>query len=209
LRKRLWYIPAMNPLIALDADGVLLDFHQAYASAWERAFGARPALRDPKAYWPIDRWDVQRLSGAGLETLRACFDETFWSSVPALPGALDACQRLVAGGFRLVCVSAVDSKFAAARETNLSALGFPLDGLVATGHTAVDVSPKAEALARLKPVAFVDDYLPYHRGVHPAIHKALVMREPNGSPNTGPDLQHVDSQHPNLGAFADMWLRGG
>ena len=28
-----------RPVIALDADGVLLDFHLAYAEAWERAFG--------------------------------------------------------------------------------------------------------------------------------------------------------------------------
>lgn len=79
----------MNPWIALDADGVLLDYHQAYADAWGRAFGERPALRDPQAYWPIDRWNVQRVSGAQLERLRACFDDAFWGSIPALPGALD------------------------------------------------------------------------------------------------------------------------
>ena len=42
-------------LIALDADGVLLDYNLAYASAWECAFGVRPQLRDPQAYWAIDR----------------------------------------------------------------------------------------------------------------------------------------------------------
>lgn len=197
----------MNPWIALDADGVLLDYHQAYADAWGRAFGERPALRDPQAYWPIDRWNVQRVSGAQLERLRACFDDAFWGSIPALPGALDACRQLVAAGCRLVCVSAIDSRLAAARERNLASLGFPLEGLVATGSSAVEGSPKAQALARLKPAAFVDDYLPYHRGVESSIHKALILREPNGSPNTGPDLQQVDSQHRDLGAFAAMWLR--
>jgi hypothetical protein len=29
-------------LIALDADGVLLDFHLGYADAWRRAFGEAP-----------------------------------------------------------------------------------------------------------------------------------------------------------------------
>ena len=48
-----------RPLIALDADGVLLDFHLGYAGAWQRAFGAMPAERDPLAYWPIDRWSVE------------------------------------------------------------------------------------------------------------------------------------------------------
>ena len=39
-----------RPLIALDADGVLLDFHLGYAGAWARAFGTLPAERDPFAY---------------------------------------------------------------------------------------------------------------------------------------------------------------
>ena len=60
--------------IALDADGVLLDYNLAYASAWERAFGVRPELRDPQAYWPADRWGVERLAGELLDRLRASFD---------------------------------------------------------------------------------------------------------------------------------------
>lgn len=197
----------MKPTIALDADGVLLDYHHAYAGAWERAFGYRPALRDANAYWPMDRWDVQRVSGDALEQLRACFDESFWRTIPALPGALAACQRLVDAGFRLVCVSAVDAKFAAPREQNLAALGFPLDGLVATGNVVAGVSPKAAALVKLGPVAFVDDYLPYHLGVPGSIHRALILREPNGSPNAGPELAAVDSRHPNLAGFVDSWLQ--
>ena len=46
----------LGNLIVLDADGVLLDYHSAYASAWARAFGVSSALRDPQAYWPLDRW---------------------------------------------------------------------------------------------------------------------------------------------------------
>ena len=83
----------MKPLIALDADGVLLDYNQAYAGAWERAFGVRPALRDPNAYWPLDRWNVERLAGTKLDQFRTCLDWTFWSTVPALPG-----RRAPAGG---------------------------------------------------------------------------------------------------------------
>lgn len=29
-----------RPIIAVDADGVLLDYNRAYANAWERAFGS-------------------------------------------------------------------------------------------------------------------------------------------------------------------------
>lgn len=192
--------------IALDADGVLLDYNNAYADAWAKAFGERPALRDPEAYWPIDHWAVERLQGERLATFRAVFDEQFWSTVPAIAGAVEACQRLVDVGYRLVCVSAMKDDFVAARQRNLEALGFPIAEVIATSSDASHVSPKAVALAKLQAVAFVDDYLPYHRGVMPPVHKALILRESRGSPNIGPELACVDSQHADLGAFTDWWL---
>ena len=66
-----------RPLIALDADGVLLDFHLGYAGAWARAFGTPPAERDPLAYWPIDRWEVERLDEERRLHFRSHFDEQF------------------------------------------------------------------------------------------------------------------------------------
>ena len=199
----------VGDLIVLDADGVLLDYHSAYASAWARAFGVRPVLKDPQAYWPLDRWGVEQLSGARLATLRASFDEAFWRTVPALEGAVQACHDLVASGYELVCVSALRAEFTQARLQNLKAHGFPIETVVATGNDAAQRSPKAAAIAKLKPVAFVDDFLPYHRGVPATVHRALIRREENGSPNVGPELGNVDSQHLNLKAFAQWWLAGG
>lgn len=195
-----------RPLIALDADGVLLDFHLGYASAWQRAFGHAPAERDPQAYWPIDRWDVERLDAARRVQFRAAFDEHFWTTVPAIDGAVDACLRLVNAGFDLVCVSALELEFEAARLRNLRDLGFPIERVIATGNAAGERSPKADAIDVLQPVAFVDDYLPYLRGVPGHVHTALVLRAPNGSPNTGPDLALARSVHDDLASFADHWL---
>ena len=179
---------ADRPRIALDADGVLLDFHLGYASAWQRAFGVVPAERDALAYWPMDRWDVERLDEARRVQFRAAFDEQFWTTVPAIAGAVEACHRLHDAGFELICVSALDLEYEAARLRNLRALGFPIERVIATGNAAGERSPKADAIAALQPVAFVDDYLPYLRGVPAEVHTALVMRAPNGSPNTGPEL---------------------
>src|SRR5678816_3800823 len=116
-----------RPLIALDADGVLLDFHLGYAGAWERAFGAAPAERDPLAYWPIDRWLVERLDDDRRAHFRRHFDADFWASVPAIEGALAACHRLHDAGFDLVCVSALDAEHEAARLRNLRDHGFPIE----------------------------------------------------------------------------------
>ena len=194
------------PTIALDADGVLLDYNRAYADAWHRAFGLLPKERDPKAYWAVDRWEVARLTGEPLARFRSCFDEQFWSTVPALPRAVEACHRLQQAGYRLVCVSALDLRFERARALNLQRLGFPIERVIATGNDATHRSPKADALAALQPVAFVDDYLPYMQGLPLGLHSALIHREPNGSPNKGPQLSAVHSEHEDLGEFAAWWL---
>jgi phosphoglycolate phosphatase-like HAD superfamily hydrolase len=195
-----------RPLIALDADGVLLDFHLGYASAWRRAFGVAPAERDPLAYWPMDRWEVDRLDPARRLQFRAAFDEHFWTTVPAIDGAIDACHRLQAAGFDLVCVSALELEFEAARLRNLRDLGFPIERVIATGNAAGERSPKADTIAALQPIAFVDDYVPYMRGVPAHVHTALITRAPNGSPNTGADMALAKSLHDDLAGFADHWL---
>jgi phosphoglycolate phosphatase-like HAD superfamily hydrolase len=197
-----------KPILALDADGVLLDYNRAYAQAWERAFGAHPRERDPQAYWAMDRWEVECLTGERLERFRACFDAPFWSSVPAIEHAVQACVALHEAGHELVCVSALGVHFEQARLRNLRDLGFPIERVIATGNAVGDRSPKADALSELAPLAFVDDYLPYLRGVPPHIHTALVLRHPNGTPNTGPDLVAAKSQHADLADFAALWLSG-
>ncbi len=195
-----------RPLIALDADGVLLDFHLGYAGAWQRAFGQAPAERDPLAYWPIDRWHVERLEAPGRAIFRTAFDAQFWSTMPAIAGAVEACHRLRRGGFDLVCVSALDAEFESARLHNLRALGFPIERVIATGNAAGERSPKADAIESLQPVAFVDDFLPYMRGVPAQVHTALILRAPNGSPNVGAELALAHSTHLDLAEFADHWL---
>ncbi len=198
--------PLEGAVIALDADNVLLDYSLAYAAAWERAFQTRPVERDPQAYWPIDRWGVERLEGERLETFRACFDEEFWSTIPAVDGAVQACRDLASAGYTLVCVSAIHPAYEGARLRNLQSLGFPIARVIATGSSAEAGNPKASAINELAPAAFVDDYLPYLTGIRPEIHTALVHRQRNGSPNRGPQLVHAKSQHANLAHFAHWWL---
>ncbi|HZE91951.1 MAG TPA: HAD family hydrolase [Rhizobacter sp.] len=197
-----------RPVIALDADGVLLDFNLAYAHVWGRAFGKRPHERDPRAYWPTDRWHVPELAPAQWEHFRTHFDQGFWSAVPAIEGAVSACHRLHKAGFDLVCVTALDLRYEAARLNNLRALGFPIERVLATGNSGTERSPKADAVNELRPVAFVDDYLPYLRGVHAAIHTALILREPHGSPNAGSEMSLAKSMHADLAAFSHHWLAG-
>jgi len=197
---------SMEKIIALDADGVLLDYHAAYRQAWAEAFNELPSLKDRHAYWAMDRWDVRQLSGDELRQFRARFNEKFWSSIPALPGAVSACQQLVEAGYKLVCVSAIETQFKRARLNNLIRCQFPIDQVIATSNDATRISPKAQALHALKPIAFVDDFAPYLNGVSNEIHAALILGEPNGSPNVDDNLTWADSQHADLLAFSTWWL---
>jgi phosphoglycolate phosphatase-like HAD superfamily hydrolase len=198
-----------RPILAIDADGVLVDLHLGYASAWERAFGVYPAERDPQAYWPMDRWQVEALDAEQRLVLRAQFDEPFWASLSAIPGAVEACQRLDAAGYELVCVTALEARFQAARLHNLRSLGFPIKRVLATGHVEGERSPKADAIEKLRPLAFVDDYIAYMRGIPAYVHTALVLRAPNGSPNVGEELRLARSIHQDLADFAEHWLGPG
>ena len=80
-----------------------------------------------------------------------------------------------------------------------------LKSLINHGRIETTV-PKAKALRKLNPVAFVDDYAPYFSGVEQKIHKALLLRECNGSPNVGDNLSLVDSTHTNLLKFSKWWI---
>lgn len=156
----------------------------------------------------MDRWQVPRLEGAALKRFNQAFNEAFWSSIPALPGALEACQMLSRAGYELVCVTALPDEFGSARRENLRSLSFPVEMIHTVLHANSEISPKAKIIQKLQPVAFVDDYLPYFAGVLPETHRALILRGVNGTPNVGENLRFVDSQHTDLLAFSTWWLKG-
>lgn len=199
--------PSAKSIIALDADGVLLDYHAAYRQVWQKAFGVLPELKDLQAYWPWDRWNVPRLTIERQMILKAAMDEEFWSSMILLPGVKEACHQLVEAGYELVCVSALDPTFQACRLANLVALDVPVSRVIATaneGHGSKN--PKALAISQLVPAIFVDDYAHYFRDLPATVHCALVTREPNGSPNVGDVLGSIHSQHLDLPSFSN-WLQ--
>lgn len=199
----------MPKKIALDVDGVLLNYHTGYAKAWELAFGEPLQEVNPRAYWAVDRYNARRLDHSEVVKLREHMDYDFWSDLDPLEGALEACKQLYSKGYRLICVSALSPEFRQARFENLLNHGFPIEDVVATGNEGLGgMSPKAAAIGYLAPSAFVDDYLPYLVGVQKEkTHLALITREPEGSPNKGPNLAIADSSHHTLEDFADWWLQ--
>ena len=104
-------------------------------------------------------------------------------------------------------VEPLDLEHESARLRNLRDHGFPIERVIATGNAIGERSPKADAITELDPEAFVDDYLPYMRGLPSHVHTALVLRAPNGSPNVGDEITLLArSIHADLPDFASHWL---
>lgn len=197
---------AANRLIALDADGVLIDYHEGYAMAWERAFGERPRVKDPGGYHPKDYWDVPELDQAGrIHLNERGFTREVWESMPAIAGAREACELLVNAGFELVCITALSERYRKERRQNLKNERIPVRAVHTVGHAGLG-NPKAAIIKKLSPAAFVDDYLPYLQGITGPTWKALIKGRPNNSPNTPFGFKPADSTHSSLFQFATFWL---
>lgn len=192
--------------IAIDADGVLLNYREGYGMAWERAFGKKPPIKHPEGYHATHYWDVPTLDFKEYQHFsRVGFCEEIWETMPALEGAVEACEILQEKGFELHCVTALSPKWQAARAKNLESHGFKFTAVHAVGSDA-DGNPKLKKLTELKPDAFVDDYLGYMQGVPDNVWKALIDVHHHNSPNrVGSWVTLPNSRHDSLLDFAKFW----
>ena len=178
-----------RPLIALDADGVLLDFHLGYAGAWARAFGSAPGRARP-ARLLADRPLAGR---AARRAERRPFPAPLRRAVLVV-GAGDRRRarrlppsprrRLRPGlrlGARCRARGGAPAQPARPRLSDRAGHRHRQRGRASAAPRPTRSPPSARQ-------AFVDDYLPYLRGVPGHVHTALVLRAPNGSPNEGAEL---------------------
>ena len=197
----------MSFLLAIDADGVLLDYNRAFASVWQSVFGVHLTEVLPNAYHAREQFGVDMSDEEVKTRFYRAFDEKAWSSMPALPGAVLATQRLAREGHTLICVTSMPAEFRAARLKNLRALGMPFEEVIATGRDrSLDQNnPKKQAIDALRPDFFVDDLLENFKDLNPGVHHAFIDAGKKNSPNThwvGSSLHH--STHVSLLNFADF-----
>lgn len=152
---RIVALPHDPDVVALDADGVLLDFDAPLPSWLEQRFGSPHPVRDPQAYRISRRYGLsESQSDRAWEFLVK--DEAFWSTLPALPGAVAAVHALQQAGKRVVVVTGILPQLEAWRLANLHAHGIEVEAVECVG---LGTACKNEALMRWRPAAFVDDRL--------------------------------------------------
>ncbi len=198
----------MSKIIALDCDGVLLDYNKAYPKAWFNAFGEVLERKNPGMFFAYNEYDCAFKNRAQKDEFYDCQGMDFWSNMEPLDGALDACFDLVYMGYELICVTSMPDRFLQPRIKNLNHLGFPISKTFATGRDrsiTTPYNPKREVLLDINPLAFVDDHADNFLDLPGSgIHLALIDRNQPDSPNK--DLMvHTNSVHNNLSDFVSFW----
>jgi 3-deoxy-D-manno-octulosonate 8-phosphate phosphatase KdsC-like HAD superfamily phosphatase len=194
-------------LIALDVDGVLLDYKKGYASGWEKIFGKKLISKNPEMFHAYNEYECAFENLEQKEFFFSSFKDEHWENMPALDGALEACNELVNMGYNLVCVTSMPIEFVSYRKKNLEKLGFPISETYAVGRdkNVPLYNPKKEKLIELDPVAFVDDYYANFINLPPSIHNALIDRNQPDSPNKELNRELANSIHDHLYGFFEFW----
>jgi len=232
-----------RPLIAIAADGVLFDYNLGVERAWQQAQGWLASEEMRHAFLASIQasmhGDASPAAGSELPLDRDSSDEQrlerqrsveFWSTLPAMPDAVLACEMLVEAGFELVCVAAtVEPDLARARLQNLQLHGFAvrqvlispvheqgrgrmadalssaLTGSFTSAVTSAVTSAFTSALNGLGPVAVVDHSLPRLQGLSASTHTALIADPSRVRPQDPPSMSPADSVHEDLLHFARWW----
>ena len=192
-------------LIALDADGVLLDYNRGFGNMWKEYFKQPVEECDPRAYHAARYWGVEPPErGHGFWDH---FDQNGWRTMPAMPGALEACKILDESGHRLVCVTSMPEHRAGDRLYNLHSLGFPIERVIATGSKfGCTSNPKKEAIEALGPDWFVDDELRKLKDLE-GINLVLINPGHSDCPNRGQARDFLHMEVANLLEFAEHITR--
>jgi uncharacterized HAD superfamily protein len=142
--------------IALDCDGVLLDF----LTHWEKmaAYALGRTISVAK-----DTYDLKMRYGLTQDEIEHVMEifvkEDGWSNLPPLPGAIDGAIALQQAGHRVVVVTAIDEEFTSHRLDNFKKHGFTPDHMYCVGAKAGHTKTAAYEIEQ--PVAVVDDRLTY------------------------------------------------
>ncbi|UJR16548.1 hypothetical protein I4U23_003448 [Adineta vaga] len=197
-----------KPIIALDCDGVLLNYHSQYSHIYEKTFGTKPTVVSPKAFHARHTYGIN-FNNEEKKQFDDVWTEHGWRTMPTHDGAVQACQLLHDAGYELICVTAMPARFIEHRLENFRSHGFPIDNIISSGYNAQDDShnPKREIIEDLHPVAFVDDFRRNFRNIA-GVHTKLVFidHEYENDPCQHDNI-YYDVKYPSLLDFVEHFLK--
>lgn len=194
----------MQAPVALDADGVMVDFLKGFEQALL-------LLRGEPTHRQTTDWDLATAYGLSPtehdEAWRIFDANRFIAELPPMPGAVEAIHALHEAGHPIHVVTAVQPRYLADRKHNFKQLGLPITYTHATGRndTLTPHSASKQAVLRqLKPVVFVDDQL-LHLNQAPFVpHRVWVRNTDQQFPQPGgAEPTHVVG---SLHEFVSAWL---
>jgi hypothetical protein len=97
-----------RPLLALNGDGTLLDYLEAYARRMAGSLWHSSRSEISACYGPIERWEYR----GSMTTHAPCFGAismpSSGKSVPVIPGTVDACTLFESGEILLYLAGKMD-----------------------------------------------------------------------------------------------------
>lgn len=153
----------MEKVIALDCDGVLLNYIDTYQKIYEEMFNTKISVVNPRSFTADTHLGI---NWKGRDKEQAAFYDLFaekgWKSMIALPGAVEATHHMKDLGYKVVIVTSMPEDKAMDRASNLQNVGVYFNDVIACGShskAVAGVNLKEPHLKKLKPEYFADDLL--------------------------------------------------
>jgi len=141
-----------NPIVAVDLDGVLLDFEKAFRQCAE--WTLRRSIPEP-----CDDYALSDRFGLSVRETAKVWDAfhrgNWWERVPLYGDAWDVIEELEGLGCSLWAITNVDSQHLNARAVSLQGM-IPSGRIITLGHEAAPAQ-RANVLRDLRATAFLDD----------------------------------------------------
>ena len=147
-------------VIALDVDGVLLDFMPAFEKAAEEVFGRKMDIH--KDEYKMDYYHLSKRINTSEEevakVLNYMIETGVYANLKPLPGAIEAVKAIQEAGFKIAIVTALPEAAKESRLLNLkNYLGLVPDEIHCVGMGM----SKGDKLREINPDVFIDDRIDY------------------------------------------------
>jgi phosphoglycolate phosphatase-like HAD superfamily hydrolase len=194
-------------IIALDCDGVLLNYNETYGRIFQEYFGMSLKTLDPTAYHVTNMFDITWPTPKDKSEFNKFFHSKGWGCMQPLPNAIQATHLLKQTGYHIVVVTSMPKTARTSRHNNLINLGFSIDETIATGRGKTMDNPKKPYIEKLKPDFFVDDLLKNFHTINTQTKFVLINTYAKDSPNLlCPNSVNLHSEHTNLLDFVQTHI---